>query len=59
MSQLQARPGWPYPALLAHRGGGVLAPENTVAGFRTGLAYGYRAAECDVKLSADNVLPAA
>jgi glycerophosphoryl diester phosphodiesterase len=55
MSQLQARPGWPYPALLAHRGGGALAPENTLAGFRTGLAYGYRAAECDVKLSADNV----
>ena len=55
MSKLQASPGWPYPALLAHRGGGVLAPENTVAGFRTGLAHGYRAAECDVKLSADNV----
>ena len=46
---------WPYPPLVAHRGGGVIAPENTLAGFRAGVAYGYRAAECDVKLSADNV----
>jgi len=55
MSQQQARSRWPYPALVAHRGGGSLAPENTLAGFRAGLAHGYRAAECDVKLSADNV----
>lgn len=46
---------WPYAALVAHRGGGVMAPENTLAGFREGVRYGYRAAECDVKLSADNV----
>ena len=46
---------WPYPEVVAHRGGGTLAPENTVAGFREGIRYGYRAAECDVKLSADNV----
>ncbi len=46
---------WPYPAYVAHRGGGVLAPENTLAGFREGLRYGFRAAECDVKLSADGV----
>ncbi|MCS3802381.1 glycerophosphoryl diester phosphodiesterase [Chromobacterium alkanivorans] len=46
---------WPYPRFIAHRGGGVLAPENTLAGFREGLRYGYRGAECDVKLSADNV----
>lgn len=46
---------WPYPSVLAHRGGGTLAPENTLAGFREGVRYGYRAAECDVKLSADNV----
>jgi glycerophosphoryl diester phosphodiesterase len=32
-----------------------MAPENTLAGFRAGVGYGYRAAECDVKLSADNV----
>jgi glycerophosphoryl diester phosphodiesterase len=46
---------WPYPEVVAHRGGGTLAPENTLAGFRAGIGYGYRGAECDVKLSADNV----
>ncbi|GGY23052.1 glycerophosphodiester phosphodiesterase [Paludibacterium paludis] len=46
---------WPYPEYLAHRGGGTLAPENTLAAFREGTRYGYRAAECDVKLSADGV----
>ncbi|MEO9386359.1 glycerophosphodiester phosphodiesterase family protein, partial [Chromobacterium phragmitis] len=51
----QSKPAWPYPEVVAHRGGGTLAPENTVAGFREGVRYGYRAAECDVKLSADNV----
>ena len=54
MSQQHTSP-WPYPRLVAHRGGGIMAPENTLAGFRAGVAYGYRAAECDVKLSADNV----
>jgi glycerophosphoryl diester phosphodiesterase len=54
MSQQHTSP-WPYPRLVAHRGGGVMAPENTLAGFRAGVGYGYRAAECDVKLSADNV----
>lgn len=44
---------WPYPAWFAHRGGGRLAPENTLAAFRVGAAHGYRAFECDVKLSAD------
>ncbi|MGE8330264.1 MAG: glycerophosphodiester phosphodiesterase, partial [Paraburkholderia nemoris] len=24
---------WPYPRLVAHRCGGTLAPENTLAGF--------------------------
>lgn len=46
---------WPYPLWIAHRGGGQLAPENTLAAFRTGAAHGYRAYECDVKLSADGV----
>lgn len=44
---------WPYPFWIAHRGGGNLAPENTMAAFRVGVAHGYRMAECDVKLSAD------
>ncbi|WP_343586196.1 glycerophosphodiester phosphodiesterase [Herbaspirillum sp.] len=46
---------WPYPKVLAHRGGGTLAPENTLAGFRTGLQFGYRAVEFDVMLTRDEV----
>ena len=42
---------WPYPRWIAHRGAGKLAPENTLAAFRLGAAHGYRAFECDVKLS--------
>ena len=40
---------------IAHRGAGKLAPENTLAAFRLGASHGYRAFECDVKLSADGV----
>ncbi len=50
---LKALP-WPYPRLFAHRGGGALAPENTIAAMRTGFQCGYHAVEFDVKLSADN-----
>jgi glycerophosphoryl diester phosphodiesterase len=46
---------WPYPQWIAHRGAGLLAPENTLAAFRLGASFGYRAFECDVKLSADEV----
>ncbi|TFZ01442.1 glycerophosphodiester phosphodiesterase [Ramlibacter rhizophilus] len=46
---------WPYPRWIAHRGAGKLAPENTLAAFRLGACHGYRMAECDVKLSADEV----
>jgi glycerophosphoryl diester phosphodiesterase len=46
---------WPYPKVVAHRGGGTLAPENTLAGFRAGLQFGYRAAEFDVMLTRDEV----
>jgi len=46
---------WPYPLWVAHRGAGLLAPENTLAAFRVGAGHGYRAFECDVKLSADGV----
>lgn len=44
---------WPYPLWLAHRGAGKLAPENTLAAFRLGAGFGFRAFECDVKLSQD------
>ncbi|MFM2084570.1 MAG: hypothetical protein RLY95_1388 [Pseudomonadota bacterium] len=46
---------WPYPRFIAHRGGGKLAPENTLAAFRVGASFGYRMFECDIKLSSDNV----
>ncbi len=44
---------WPYPRLFAHRGGGSLAPENTLAAMKTGHAQGYAAVEFDVQLSHD------
>jgi len=46
---------WPLPYWIAHRGAGKLAPENTLAAFRVGASFGYRAFECDVKLSADGI----
>lgn len=46
---------WPYPALIAHRGGGALAPENTIAGLRVAAALGYRGVEFDVMLTEDGV----
>lgn len=46
---------WPYPRIIAHRGGGTLAPENTLAGMRCGLAHGFHAVEFDVMLAADGV----
>lgn len=46
---------WPYPRWIAHRGAGMLAPENTLAAFELGASHGYRMFECDVKLSADGV----
>jgi glycerophosphoryl diester phosphodiesterase len=46
---------WRYPKVLAHRGGGTLAPENTLAGVRCGMAHGFRAIEFDVMLARDGV----
>lgn len=43
----------PLPRWIAHRGGGSLAPENTLAGIRLAARLGYRAVEFDVMLSAD------
>ncbi|MEA9389845.1 glycerophosphodiester phosphodiesterase [Acerihabitans sp. TG2] len=44
---------WPYPTIVAHRGGGSLAPENTLAAIDTGARYGHKMVEIDAKLSAD------
>lgn len=41
---------------VAHRGGAALAPENTLAAFHTGLAYGADVLELDVHLSNDGRL---
>jgi glycerophosphoryl diester phosphodiesterase len=52
---MSAAPAWPLPRWVAHRGAGRSAPENTLAAFRHGAGFGYRAFECDVKLSRDGV----
>ncbi|MDV5141744.1 glycerophosphodiester phosphodiesterase [Chimaeribacter arupi] len=44
---------WPYPRIVAHRGGGSLAPENTLAAIETGVRLGHRMIEFDVKLAQD------
>ena len=46
---------WPYPRVIAHRGGGSLAPENTLAAIRKGKELGFRGVEFDVMLAADSV----
>ncbi|MYN12245.1 glycerophosphodiester phosphodiesterase [Pusillimonas sp. TS35] len=46
---------WPYPRLIAHRGAGRAAPENTLASIRLGARHGFRMMEYDVKLSKDGV----
>lgn len=47
---------WPYPKMIAHRGAGKLAPENTLAAMRLGFDFGYRMAEYDAKLSEDHIV---
>jgi glycerophosphoryl diester phosphodiesterase len=44
------------PLLIAHRGGAVEAPENTLAAFRYSLALGIRWFELDVQMSRDGAL---
>jgi glycerophosphoryl diester phosphodiesterase len=44
---------WPYPRILAHRGGGKLAPENTLAGLRKAKELGFGGVEFDVMLTRD------
>jgi glycerophosphoryl diester phosphodiesterase len=40
--------------VLAHRGGGTLAPENTIGAIRVGIEHGYRAIEIDAMLPRDD-----
>jgi glycerophosphoryl diester phosphodiesterase len=47
------KPAWPFPRFIAHRGGGSLAPENTLAAMRVGHTRGFKAVEFDVVLAAD------
>ncbi len=44
---------WPYPRIIAHRGGGTLAPENTLGGMRKAKELGFAGVEFDVMLAAD------
>jgi len=44
------------PLVFAHRGGGALAPENTMEAFANGLALGADGLELDVRLSRDGVV---
>jgi glycerophosphoryl diester phosphodiesterase len=46
---------WPFPRIVAHRGGGTLAPENTLAGMLCGLMHGFHAVEFDVMCAADGI----
>lgn len=46
---------WSLPRLIAHRGGALLAPENTLPAFAEAARRGYRAVECDVALTRDGV----
>ena len=44
---------WPGPRILAHRGGGSLAPENTLGAIRLGAKLGFKGVEFDVMLAGD------
>ena len=46
---------WPYPKIVAHRGAGTLAPENTMAAMRYARKHGFRGVEFDVMLACDGV----
>jgi len=47
--------GWHYPRVVAHRGGGILAPENTLVGMDAAVFHGHVAVEFDVMLAGDDV----
>lgn len=49
----EARLGWRLPRVFAHRCGGALAPENSLAGLRIAARLGLAAVKLGVMLSAD------
>src|SRR5262249_22076996 len=44
------------PLFFAHRGGSLLAPENTLVAFERGVSYGADALELDIQLTRDGEL---
>jgi glycerophosphoryl diester phosphodiesterase len=46
---------WPYSRVVAHRGGGAVAPENTLEGIRKAAEMGFGGVEFDVMLSSDKI----
>jgi glycerophosphoryl diester phosphodiesterase len=52
---MKGMPAWRYPRIIAHRCGGALAPENTLAGLRIAARLGIKAVEFDAMLSAEGV----
>ncbi len=56
-----ARPRRPYvthdrPLFFAHRGGSLLAPENTLVAFEKGVSFGADALELDIQTTSDGEL---
>jgi glycerophosphoryl diester phosphodiesterase len=52
----ETQPCGPIRKLFAHRGGGKLAPENTIAGAASAAwRYGFHAVEFDVMLARDGM----
>ncbi|MDQ3640489.1 MAG: glycerophosphodiester phosphodiesterase, partial [Actinomycetota bacterium] len=63
MSVPTRRSKWPFldwdgPIPVAHRGGAVEQPENTMTAFAAAVAMGYRYVETDVHATADGMLVA-
>lgn len=57
VSVLADEPDWEDPAqIIAHRGGAAVAPENTMAAFRRGIADGADWLELDVQEDADGTV---
>src|SRR5713101_6703580 len=44
------------PLFFAHRGGSLLAPENTLVAFEGGVSYGADALELDIQMTLDGEL---